>query len=264
MSMVGLALRLSAVRALENGNTIAGARIFDSAITPIEKMLSEDPHPFVVISTGSETNSPSGRDVDNGDGEIDLIIEIAMTKIARLPSGDDYVVDIFQSDANLELGIAILRRQIMACLFGCGGGAWGDVFRSFAASISSITAISGGSTKEGVRFAGRQIVISIKAMAEPKIGAIDAGTVWQKFIQAAEGDATLSCIAPVIRTAIEAKPLDWPATYTAGAVLAGYTEAEAEAIGIAGNHPLTEAQLDPDGWVANAQTVAEQLPQEAT
>lgn len=261
MSMTGLALRISAVRALEAAGTIAGDRIFDSAILPLDRLISESPQPFVVISTETETTSPDGRDINNGSTEVDLLIEVAMSKVTALPTGDEFAVDIFESDANLELGLAVLRRQVMACLFGRGGGVWGDVFRSFATTIQSMTALRGTSGKDGVRFAGRQIVLSLKTMAEPPFGQIDPATPWKRFIDAVEGDATLASIAPVIRNAIEAVPLDWPTTYTAGAVLGGYTEEEAGAIGISGGDILTEVTVDPAGWAGDQQAIDDQLPE---
>lgn len=271
MSMVGLALRLSAVRALEHDNTIAEGRVFDSAILPIDQMISEQPKPFIVVSTETETGKPSGRDISNGDNEIDLLIEIAMSRVVPMPgkdeNGEEVLVDVFETDANLELGLAVLKRQIFGVLFGRGGGAWGDVFRTFVSAISTITTLRGGNVKDGARFAGRQIVVSMKAIAEPAFGAVQSGTPWAQFIAALEADTTLAPIANVIKSAIENTPVGWPETYTAGAVLGGYTEAEAQAIGIApagGGEDvlLTEATTEPGGWIANAETIAEQLPEE--
>ncbi|MBK8085051.1 MAG: head decoration protein [Devosia sp.] len=52
MSIIALAIRMSATRALEtDGATLAGARVFDSAITPLDEMVSAEPKPLIVVST---------------------------------------------------------------------------------------------------------------------------------------------------------------------------------------------------------------------
>ena len=269
MSLVGVALRMAAVRALASAGTIAEDRIFDSAMTPVESMIQERPTPFVVVSTEMETSKPNARDISNGDGEIDLVIEVALARVVPLPgrdnSGNDIQVDLFEADASLEVCLAILRRQVMGCLFGRGGGAWGDVFRRFVGAINEISVVRSGQSKNGSRFAGRQIVITIKAMAEPPFGAVQDGSPWQAFLAALDADPVTASLRNALRTAIEAQPMDWPDVYTATAVLAGYTEAEAEAIGLArlaGGEAGVAVQgtLYPDGFTATEGTIAEQLP----
>jgi len=276
MSIIGLALRLSAVRAL-GGATLAGARVYDSAILPIAELVSNEPKPYVSISTEDEEATPGGRDVNDGDREIDLTIEVAMASAVLLPAKDDLgelvQVSIPETDAALELSLAILTRQIMACLFGRGGGAYGDAFRGLTGGIKRIASRRGAESKNGARYAARQITITVQAIAEPPFagGSVEAGTPLAAFLAALDADTApaIAPIAAIIRQAIEGAPIGWPAAYTATAALAGYTEAEATAIGIGTLVPdeapaaVSEAVADPDGWIANAATVAAQLPEEA-
>ena len=56
MSIIALAIRMAATRALETeGATLAGARVFDSAITPLDEMVSAEPKPLIVVSTEDDS-----------------------------------------------------------------------------------------------------------------------------------------------------------------------------------------------------------------
>lgn len=274
MSMVALAIRIAATRALEEAATLAAGRVFDSAILPIGELVSKDPQPFIIVSTETETTKPKGRNLNTGDGEVELVIELALARVVPLPAraenNEEFQVEIFEADASFEICLAILRRQIAAALFERGGGRWGDVFRRFVPGISNALSVRTSQSKGGTRFAGRQVILTLQAMGEPAYGPPLEGSPWAEFLDALAADPKLATIEPIIRSAIVNAPLNWPETYTASAVLAGYTEAEARLLGLAplvdlidesDTDELREGVFDPDGWIANAETVAEQLPE---
>ena len=249
MSIVALAIRLSAVKALlyKGGATIAGDRVYDSAISPMDALIGASPAPFIIVSTEDEVNKPTGADIDNGDRTVDFVIETALAKALSVtippdgnPGGEpipQIVVSVPNTDAGLELSLAVLHRQIMACLWGRGGGPWGDIFRSLATGIETITSRRGMGSKDGARFAARQGIYSLRALAEPAYGqAPYPGTPLAAFVAAladeAKADPTFLPLAQVITAAIAGAPIGWPAVYTAAALAGGYTEAQGLAIGI--------------------------------
>lgn len=269
MSLVSLALRLCAVKSIAAGETLARPeRVFDSAIMPIDALISTDPEPFVSVSTEDEEARPAGRDINNGDRTIDLVIETAIAAVRPLENVDGVEIAIADTDANLELSLAILSRQITACLWGDGGGLWGDAFRSFSKHIDKITTRRGLPTKDGQRFAARQLVITIKSLAEPPFAKpIEAGTPFAKLFLALASEPAMADYASILRNAIEGRPVDWPAINTLSAINAGLTEAEGQAIGIAplGGHtsaPVAGMTLDPGGEVFDADLIETGLPPE--
>lgn len=268
MSLVGLALRMCAVRALEESGIFPTGRVFDSMFHTVDEVAGADPKPFAIVSTETITSSPSGRDLNTGDRIVELWIELALTH----PAVDGSDIQIPETDAGLEAALAILERQVFTCLFGFGGGAWGDAFRGLAASVSEVISRRGVSAKEGARFAARQFVLMMQPIAEPPFAmAVEAGTPFANFLAQAEEDEGTRPIAQLIRQAVEDKPADWPEVYTVTAALAGYTEADARAIGLAldepdANPPAISAIIAKDGAGASLSideaTAAENLPED--
>lgn len=268
MSMVGLALRLSAVMALKNA-TLAGKRVFDSAILPVDKLTTKaGPEPFVAISTEDETSKPNGRDLHNGDRTIDLVVEIAIGKTVTLPGDGGVGVEIADTDANLEMSLAIVMRQVEACLFGAGGGRWGKVFRAIAKTVEETVTRRGLPEKEGERFAARQTGYRIKAFAEPAFGKEPpAGSPFEQFLAALDTEPGYEAFASIVRQAIEGAPIGWPQVYSIGAVMAGYTEEEGRSIGIAplgaaDGSVMDELTILPEGVTLDAASIAAGLPPE--
>lgn len=268
MSIIALALRMSAVRALSNA-TLSGDLVFDSAIFPIDKLVDEKgPAPFTSVSTEEETGKPTGRDINNGDRLIDLVIETAIANVMPMPGEDGNVIVVAETDANLELSLAIHARQIDAALWGRGGGIWGDVFRAFAKSIEETSSRRGIPTKDGQRFAARQVAYRIRAFAEPEFGVEPAaGTPVAKFLAALAGEPALAGIASIIRNAIMGNPTGWPEHYTALAVAGGLTEDEARKVGIAplGGYPsapMSEADFNDMEMTIGQPEVDANLPEE--
>lgn len=268
MSMVALAMRLSAVLAL-NGSTVAGKRVFDSAVLPIDKLTSEMPEPFISVSTEEESGKPAGRDINNGDRLIDLVIETAVGKTIQFEGDDGQGLMVADTDGNLELSLAVLSRQIDACLWGKGGGAWGEVFRAFSKTIAETTSRRGLPTDDGERFAARQVVYRVQAFAEPAFGAVEPGTPFGKFLAALDEQPGYENIAAIVRQAIEGKPIGWPDLYTPSAVAAGMTEAEAQRMGIAPlggypSDPMKAAEVYPAGWEIDQVEIGLTLPEDAS
>jgi len=272
MSIIALAIRMSATRALEaDGATLAGARVFDSAITPLDEMVSAEPKPLIVVSTEDDSAEVGGADWNSGGRSIQLVIESAMSQSVELPDGEGQGVLVPNTDAGLELTLAVLSRQISACLFGRGGGAWGVVFRKFVTGTSEVVSRRGIQSKEGARIAARQTVYSISAMAEPPFDQpVAADTPLGAFLAAAAADPQTASLAALIREVIEGEPVGWPETYSVAAMNAGLSDELGQAIGIsalgggADNTPIVEATFAADdraAFTADAAEILAQLPE---
>jgi len=244
---------MAATRALM-GATIAGERIFDSAILAIDQIAQNQPLPFVTVSSEDEDAKPSGTDIWSGDGTIDLVIEVGISKAVQLEDNQGAALLFETTDANLELTLGVLMRQITAALFGRGGGKWGDAFRSFVSAVETISVKRGVPIEGGTRFAARQAVIRIRTIADPPFGPVIAGTPFDKFFAAADADtdATVKRAADALRGAIEGDPVGWPEYWNALAVAGGIPADQEDGVGIASlagdDQAVTVITIDPDGW----------------
>lgn len=272
MSIIALAIRMSATRALETeGATLAGARVFDSAITPLDEMVSAAPKPLIVVSTEDDSAEVGGADWNSGGRSIQLVIESAMSQSVELPDGEGQGVLVPNTDAGLELTLAVLSRQISACLFGRGGGAWGIVFRKFVTGTSEVVSRRGIQSKEGARIAARQTVYSISAMAEPPFDQpVAADTPLGAFLAAAAADPQTVPLAALIREVIEGRPVGWSETYSVAAMIAGLSDELGQAIGVSAlgggvdTAPTVEATFAADdraAFTADAAEILAQLPE---
>lgn len=245
MSLIGLALRVCATRAIESAAILPPGRVYDSHFLPVDQVAEGTMEPFCIVSVETVTGEPSGRDLNTGARRIELLVELGLTRAIRVsvPDGEDRIeLAMVETDAGLEASLAILERQVMTCLFGRGGGAWGDAFRGLASQLQEIMTRRAASSEDGARFCARQALLTIDAIAEPPYAApVDERSPFAAFLAAAEAEALTLPLARAIREAAEGVPQDWPAIWTASAVLAGHTEAEAEALGLR----LLEPEADP-------------------
>jgi hypothetical protein len=274
MSLIGLALRVAAVRAIEAAAILPAGRVFDSHFLPLDDIAEGALEPFLIVSTEKISGNPSGRDINNGERDLELVMEIGVTKAitVSVPDGEDRIeLAMVETDAGLEASLALLERQVMACLFGRGGGAWGDAFRGLCSQIREVVSLRGVSAKDGVRFCARQVTLTVQPIAEPPFGAtINPKSPLAAFFAVAAEDGQVAGIARAMREAVEGIPQDWPAIYTAAAVLGGYTEEEADQLGFAliepddSPEPVAEIIIEGPGgasFAVNAGAVADQLPE---
>ncbi len=212
MSLVALAMRIATVRAL-TGATLAEARVYDSAIDPIDQTITEDRAPILVVLTDDDEATPDGRDIFNASRQIDLVIEVAVASrvtVANPDAEDDeiQVIEIPHTDAGLEITINLIGRQIVRTLLS-DQGPWANLWRRIVLSPSKITSKRGAGSEKGVRFAARQLTITTETLSEPPTGAQAEG-FWADFLTAMEADAAVSNLAPIIRAEIEGPSLpDW-------------------------------------------------------
>ncbi len=207
MSLSRLAMRIAAARAVKNA-TLAGARVFDSAIDPIDLTIAENRQPILVVMTDEHEGIPTGRDLFHTDASCDLIIEAAIA--ARVEIEGEDTITIPHTDEGMELVLDMIEHQVIAALTR-ERTAWSRVWMKLVPRVKRRLSRRGASAENGVRFAARQIVLTCDLIEAPTDGApVAAGTAWHDVLAVMAADPALSPIADLLRTTIEGEPVaDW-------------------------------------------------------
>lgn len=264
MSLPRLAARLATVAALR-GRTLAGAAVSDSEIPPVDVVARDKPLPFISVYTDDVEASPTGRDLLGADVTFALVIEIGVTAQMKFRLDNGEVVEGEGSpptDAQIELAIDVIEHQILATLQG-SQDAWPELWRRLIAKVKGYKSIRGASSDKGLRFAGRQIVLTVTPLCglqfpgEPLVG------VWGDLLAALEADPVMSGSASWLRAAIAGEQLpSWRVTQA----MQGLADGEARALGFMSPAvpseepaPLSRVQVEGIGEI-DAAAIAEQLP----
>ena len=162
MSLSRLAMRVAAARALK-GATLAEARVFDSAVDPIDQTIAETRQPILIVTTDDHEVEVTGRDLGHGNISCDLVIEAAIASRVELntPDGDggEVTIAIPHTDEGMELALDVMEHQVMAALTRERSD-WSRVWMKLVPRVSRRLSRRGASVEKGVRFAARQIVLT--------------------------------------------------------------------------------------------------------
>ena len=224
------------------GKTLAGDRVHDSAVQPIEEMIKADPQPFIVVSTDDEEAEPRGWELLDAKRSINIVVEIAIGGMTRIDlpesegGGDALRLDIPHTDEGLETTLNMVGRQVYREIL--VGGEWSDLFRDIAFGLKKVSVRRGANTEQGTRFAARQYVFSADTIAEPDFGAEPEGAFAQ-LIALMTADEYLAKDAPLLRRMIRGDILaDWQRAQ----VEIGLTNASYRALGLG---PLFRPEGEP-------------------
>lgn len=230
-SMAAMAARLIAKRLL-TGATVAGGRVYDSAIDVMSLLTDEgQPTAVIVLSSDDEAAKVTGRGITGGDRTATLSIEIAsgQVQVVALTSGETVQqFTIPTTDAAAELLLTVIVRQTMRALFG-GVGETADLFRRFVPRVERVSMKRGVPSEGGAKFAARLVEIEFTPLADPDFGA-DLPPAWVDFlafIEAEDGTQARTLIEAAIRGA------EVPGDVLAQLQL-GLTAREADAVMIGG------------------------------
>jgi hypothetical protein len=241
MSLVAYALRTTLWRALL-GKTYAHDRVYDSQVAPIDETVQEQPEPFIIVATDDETSDVSAHDYLGSSRDLDVVIEIALASELRRGGG----MNIPHTDEGLEMALNFMTRQVMRVLQ-ADDDPWAELFRTFALSTKKMVARRGASVEKGVRFAARQIVLTIAPLHEPEFGRAPSGA-WADLIAAMRADDILSVFADGLEEEIIGSAIpDWSRLKAR----LGLTGAGASAVGIGpympGEAPGQASGMSSDG-----------------
>ncbi len=224
MSISRAALRIATVKALV-GNTLADDRVHDSEIGPLEDIAGKSTAPIVVVYTDDEDVDVKQRDLLAHDGMQSLVIEIAVT--TKMDKSGDWSISN-NTDKGMELIIDLIEHQCFATLQKSESN-WAEIWRMLAGGVGKRRDRRGVSAENGVRFAGRQILIEVELPKEPSADTLN-GPTWSRFFEAAASEQDLAMVALDIRTvAMGASPGDGDSIRSRY----GITAEEAVALGVA-------------------------------
>jgi hypothetical protein len=224
------------------GKTLAGDRIHDSAVQPIEEMIKPEPQPFIVVSTDDEESEPRGWELLDAKRAINVVVEIAIGGLTKvdLPEteggGEALRLEIPHTDEGLETTLNMVGRQIYREIL--VAGPWSDLFRDIAFNCTKVTVRRGANTEGGTRFAARQYVFTCDTIAEPDFGAQPEGQ-FARLIGLMQADEFLAKDVPLVRRMIVGDLLaDWQRAQ----VEIGLTNASYRALGLG---PLFRPEGEP-------------------
>jgi hypothetical protein len=242
MSLTRLVMRLAAARALRD-RTLAGARVFDSAVDSIDQTIAANRQPLIVLTTDEHVLDVTGRNLGSGTHQCDLVIEIAIASRVEMPapdgSGGQISIAIPHTDEGMELTLDIMEHQVITALTR-DDNAWSRAWMKLVPRVTRRLSRRGASSENGVRFAARQLVLTCDLVDTPVAGdTIAPNSAWEDVLILMEADPILANIANLLRTEID------------GTVLADWRRA-AEALGIPlevanqiGIGPIADLDADP-------------------
>lgn len=243
MCLTRMVMRLAAARAVRD-KTLAGPRVFDSAVDPIDQTIAENRQPLIVVTTDEHALAVTGRDLGSGSHQCDLVIEIAIASRVDVPAADgqggQITIAIPHTDEGMELTLDIMEHQIAAALM-TDDGAWSRAWMMLVPRVTRRLSRRGASAENGVRFAARQIVLTCDLVDTPVAGgAIAPNTAWGNILALMAADPDLARIAGLLRTEIEGNPhVDW----CRAAAELGISLESADQIGIG---PVLDLEDDPE------------------
>ena len=242
MSLTRLVMRLAAARALRD-RTLAGARVFDSAVDPIDQTIAENRQPLLVLTTDEHEADITGRDLAGDAQRCDLIIELAIAARVEVPArngqGGQITIAIPHTDEGMELTLDMMEHQVTRALTR-DDNAWARAWMKLVPRVTRRLSRRGASSENGVRFAARQLVLTCDLVDTPAAGTdIPHGTSWGEVLALMEADQTLAPIAAMLREQIEGESLtDW-------ARMAQMLGVPLEVVDQLGVLPTLDAQGDP-------------------
>lgn len=183
MSVSRFINRLLLQRALD-GRTIAERRVMDSTLTSLDTALEKAPKPIVIVYTDDSEFAPEGKELWGGQDKTTIVLVIAVAGAITIDGETQFSFPV--TDHTTEMGLDFLERQIQTVLMD-PDNEWAELWRNIVVKVTKWKSIRGSSTKEGVRFAARQISIEVETIHDPVPGAPLQGT-WADLVARIEAD----------------------------------------------------------------------------
>lgn len=188
MSMNRLLARLAVVNALSNFKeapwpTLAGSKIFDSKVEPVEDMKLEFAFPLCVVYTDYDKDHWNYGKMIHRDRLMTITLEMLIVTAEAVidENGNEvlgeYQLDCPMTDSELETSLDAFEVQVFRALTS-GENAASDLFMYLCPSYASIVSRRGATIEGGRKLAARQMTLEMKALRDPIEGnvptAVDA------------------------------------------------------------------------------------------
>ncbi len=199
--LTNMLLRVATVKALR-GRTIAGDRVFNSAIDPLQ-LLDKTPQPVIVVYTEEDRASYHGRSMLTGSRQVTLAIHLVVgSRIATQDHG--VLLQLADTDAGLEAQLDTLRYQI-ACLFDVVDSPWMELWHDLVTDYVG-EETRRGADNDGVKFAAREILLKVGTIGNmpPRLGPLDEDGLWAKAIALFRADPDLAHTGDWMAAVLEA------------------------------------------------------------
>lgn len=256
MSLTRTLLRLVTVQAVM-GRTVAGDKVFDSAIDPLDQKVAEEAAPMIVVYTDDDKSKPTGLGDFLQGGSIDLVIETVVAGrvvVTYDPDGEDGPVEdqqvvVSQTDAAYEITLDLIERQIVRSLV-AADNPWARLWRRIVLRATERVSRRGASAEQSSRFAARQMVLTLETVTDPDHGvALPEGSVWRDALDQLEGVPGMADLIGVLRSDAEGEPLhEWRrAAARLGVNLETMHAIGLGPVGADDPVPLVEAEVDTGG-----------------
>lgn len=210
MALTSLFVRLATVYALRGG-TLVGDRVLDSAIVPIDQRAKAEREPaLVVYSDDFAVDQIEGRDLLTGERSLQITIEAVVADQAEreVEGVTEVVVTIPETDEGLELQLNLIERQILRRLQ-ADANPWSEIWRALVLKVRKFESRRGAGQGDGVRFAARQLVLTLVPLAEPGFGAAPQGA-WRLCLDQIAAEPDLAGLAELLEAEFAGEPLvDW-------------------------------------------------------
>jgi hypothetical protein len=246
MSLTRDAFRLCLVRTLR-GRTWAGDFVRDSQQVTIEDAEPDKPAPYIVVYTDDSRSTESIHHRTTSIGQQSALIDIAVTAKMQMVQATDPQTGLpafdadgapvlapmwvdTPTDAQMELALGAIERQVRVAIMHptCP---WADLMRSFG-QVQQIVSQRGPSHREGIRFVGRQIQLTVEMSHDPSPGTDpEEHADWRRFLAAlrASGEPNAEKTAQHFEQLIRCDAIAWD-QITRHRAAAGLTLAQATAL----------------------------------
>lgn len=211
MSLARFALRVATVEALR-GRTMVGTNVRDSDMSAIDvaadgSLRTAEDRLFVLVYTDDGRSSETPLRDLHSNGEVDLVLEfgIATPMVQTDPDTGESVISgsVPATDDAFEMTLDIIDRQIASAL--TGEGLWPTIWKRLSSRVVKVERRRAVNAEQGVRFAARQVLVTLDLKPDPVMGA-PLGGVWQEFATAlADARPDLS---PIVEAMLGTATLD--------------------------------------------------------
>jgi hypothetical protein len=176
MSYVRAVIRQCAVAALRK-DTWAASNVYDSNNAPLVEGLIQAGAtqegrevPYIVVFTDADNHTDVTDGIHASTRNLNLILELGMASAITITTeGGPELKQLHfpYTDPSMELFLDIVEAQSLDAVYGDPRSEWGEIIRLLTVRCVRINSPRGGRTEKGVRYAARQVTLTLDVDADP-------------------------------------------------------------------------------------------------